>query len=130
MRLAGLSDAESCFVTDRSHRAAIAGFDRKNRRLCVPLAGGTTPLVPICFSMGVFALIAVLLALLGSAIWIAVAGWQAVGDVAIPAHGYIAMSLGIGFSLVVGCGLMALVFYSNRKGYDDPARRETKDDAR
>ena len=70
--------------------------------------------------MGVFALIAVLLALLGSAIWIAVAGWQAFGDVAIPAHGYIAMSLGIGFSLVVGCGLMALVFYSSRRGHDDP----------
>ena len=80
--------------------------------------------------MGVFALKAVLLALLGAAIWIAVAGWQAVGDVAIPAHGYIAMTLGIGFSLVVGCGLMALVFYSNRKGYDDPAQRETKDDNR
>ena len=27
----------------------------------------------------------------------------------------------IGFVLVVGCGLMALVFYSNRHGYDDEA---------
>jgi hypothetical protein len=25
------------------------------------------------------------------------------------------------FSLVVGIGLMALVFYSSRKGYDEPA---------
>ena len=31
------------------------------------------------------------------------------------------MGLGILFSLVVGCGLMALVFYSNRHGYDDEA---------
>jgi len=27
------------------------------------------------------------------------------------------------FSLVVGCGLMALVFYSSRRGYDDAAGR-------
>jgi hypothetical protein len=26
------------------------------------------------------------------------------------------------FSLVVGCGLMALLFYSNRHGYDEPYR--------
>ena len=31
------------------------------------------------------------------------------------------MWLGIVFSLVVGCGLMALVFYSSRHGYDDAA---------
>src|SRR5207244_541940 len=72
----------------------------------------------------------VLLALLGSAIWIAVSAWQAAGDVAIPVQGYIAMALGIVFSVLVGCGLMALVFYSNRKGYDEPPQRETKDDTR
>jgi hypothetical protein len=31
------------------------------------------------------------------------------------------MWLGIGFSLVIGCGLMTLMFYSNRRGYDDRA---------
>lgn len=39
------------------------------------------------------------------------------------------MWLGIVFSLVVGCGLMALVFYSSRHGYDDAVghyRDETK----
>ena len=29
------------------------------------------------------------------------------------------MTLGIIFSLVIGCGLMALMFYSSRHGYDD-----------
>jgi hypothetical protein len=33
--------------------------------------------------------------------------------------GYVAMTLGIIFSLVIGCGLMALMFYSSRHGYDD-----------
>ncbi|MDQ8729391.1 hypothetical protein [Bradyrhizobium sp. LHD-71] len=33
-------------------------------------------------------------------------------------HGWTAMALGIVFSLVVGIGLMALMFYSSRHGYD------------
>jgi hypothetical protein len=31
------------------------------------------------------------------------------------------MALGVIFSPVVGFGLMALIFYSSRKGYDEPA---------
>jgi hypothetical protein len=27
-------------------------------------------------------------------------------------------------SLVAGCGLIALMYYSNRKGYDDPPRSD------
>jgi hypothetical protein len=38
-------------------------------------------------------------------------------------HGYIAMALGIFFSLVIGIGLMTLVFYSSRAGYDEPPHR-------
>ena len=30
------------------------------------------------------------------------------------------MALGVIFSLVVGVGLMTLIFYSSRKGYDEP----------
>ncbi|MGE3150473.1 MAG: hypothetical protein AB7K04_15560, partial [Pseudorhodoplanes sp.] len=78
--------------------------------------------------MGVFALIAALLGFLAAAIWIAVSGWQSHSDVALSGHGYVAMGLGIFFSIVVGCGLMALVFYSHRKGYDETAHRRTKDD--
>jgi hypothetical protein len=32
------------------------------------------------------------------------------------------MGLGVFFSIAVGCGLMALVFYSSCHGYDDAAR--------
>jgi hypothetical protein len=42
------------------------------------------------------------------------------GEGSLPDDFYIAMTLGIVFSLVVGVGLMALVFYSHRKGYDEP----------
>jgi hypothetical protein len=43
---------------------------------------------------------------------------------ALSIHGYIAMILGIVFSLVLGCGLMALMFYSSRHGYDEIDRRD------
>jgi len=36
-------------------------------------------------------------------------------------HGWIALGLGTFFSLVIGCGLMALMFFSNRSGHDDAA---------
>jgi hypothetical protein len=49
---------------------------------------------------------------------VAVYAWNSV-DVEMSIHGYIAMILAIVFSLVIGCGLMALMFYSSRHGYDD-----------
>lgn len=69
--------------------------------------------------MGTTILIAALLALLAAAGAVAYAGWTLHGDVDIPATAYVAMGLGIAFSLIVGIGLMALVFYSHRKGYDE-----------
>jgi hypothetical protein len=37
----------------------------------------------------------------------------------VSTSGYVAMTLGVVVSLAVGFGLMALVFYSSRKGYDE-----------
>ena len=44
-------------------------------------------------------------------------------DVQVSKHGYIAMALGIFFSLVIGIALMTLVFYSSRAGYDEPPQQ-------
>ena len=68
---------------------------------------------------GAAALIIILLAILAAASWLAYHGWTAASDVEMSTHGYIAMGLGVFFSLLLGCGLMALVFYSSRQGYDD-----------
>lgn len=46
----------------------------------------------------------------------------AVSEGPVPSDFYIAMTLGVVFSLVVGIGLMTLVFYSSRAGYDEPPR--------
>ena len=65
--------------------------------------------------------IAALLALLAAALYFAYGLWTSVGAVELPTGMYVAMALGILFSLIVGCGLMALVFYSSRAGYDERA---------
>jgi TRAP-type C4-dicarboxylate transport system permease small subunit len=74
--------------------------------------------------MGTWIIIAVLLGLLAIAGWGAYEGWTMHSNVAMPASGYVAMALGVTFSIIVGCGLMALVFYSSRKGYDEGAQNE------
>ena len=66
-----------------------------------------------------YLIIAPLAALLAASIWFALYSWTAIEGPPMPIEGYVAMSLGIVFSLIVGCGLMALVFYSSRRGYDD-----------
>nr|WP_249141101.1 hypothetical protein [Bradyrhizobium manausense] len=60
----------------------------------------------------------VLLILTG--VW-ATSVWNAPGDVVMDKHGWIALGLGTFFSLLVGCGLMALMFFSSRSGHDDAA---------
>ena len=60
-----------------------------------------------------------LLALLALSIWFAVAAWVRLGGEPIPFYGYVAIAGGVLFSLLVGGGLMALVFYSSRHGFDD-----------
>jgi hypothetical protein len=59
----------------------------------------------------------VLGALFGAAMWFAFYGWNLVPN-EMNGNGYIAMALGIVFTAALGGGLMALVFWSHKKGYD------------
>ena len=72
--------------------------------------------------LGTIAVVVLLLAFLGAALWFAAGAWTSLQGPPMPTTGYVAMALGIVFSLVVGCGLMALLFYSSRHGYDEPYR--------
>jgi hypothetical protein len=74
--------------------------------------------------IGTAAVVVVLLGLLGASVWFASQSWLAVDGPPMPTQGYIAMTLGVVFSVVIGAGLMALVFYSNRYGYDDASNRD------
>lgn len=75
--------------------------------------------------LGMAAVVVPLLAILAAAAWFAAGAWTKVTGPPMPAAGYIAMTLGTVFSLIVGCGLMALLFYSSRHGYDEPFRSES-----
>jgi dipeptide/tripeptide permease len=50
--------------------------------------------------------------------------WSAIGTSEISAAGWLAMGLGVVVTLALGVGLMALVFISNRRGYDEIAGNE------
>ena len=71
-------------------------------------------------SIGGWIVVTVLLSLLAATAVIAYLGLT-LGDASVPTSGYVAMALGVIFSLVIGVGLMALLFYSSRKGFDEPA---------
>jgi len=74
-----------------------------------------------------FVVVGILLALLAGAIYVGHYGWESAGDVTMPAWGWLMMGLGIFFTVVVGGGLMALIFYSSRAGYDEPPHIEYDD---
>jgi hypothetical protein len=74
--------------------------------------------------LGIVAIAAPLFAILGAAMWFAARTWISLGGPPMPPAGYIAMTLGIVFSVVIGCGLMALLFYSSRHGYDEPPQAD------
>ena len=61
-----------------------------------------------------------LLGILAFAVTFMVSAWTRT-NAQISVHGWIALTLGVLFSLIIGCGLMTLVFYSSRRGYDERA---------
>ena len=68
---------------------------------------------------GTIALTAALLAMLGFAVWGFFEAWKISGPVKMSIHGYIALGLAGGVTLLLGGGLMWLAFYSANHGYDD-----------
>ncbi len=50
--------------------------------------------------------------------------WTGLGNSEISGAGWLAMGLGVVVTLALGIGLMALVFISNRRGYDEIGRRD------
>jgi hypothetical protein len=76
--------------------------------------------------LGIVGIAAPLFAILGAAMWFAARTWISLGGPPMPPAGYVAMTLGIVFSVVIGCGLMALLFYSSRHGYDEPPQADSE----
>jgi len=60
----------------------------------------------------------VLGAFLGGAVWFAFYGWALVDGADVSEAGMIALVLGVVFSMALGAGLMTLLFWSHRQGFD------------
>jgi hypothetical protein len=71
-----------------------------------------------------WAAIAIALAVVAAVIVVVGNLWESVGQTRISTAGWLAMAFGILATLGLGIGLMALVFISNRRGYDDPGRKD------
>ena len=69
------------------------------------------------------------LVFLAAAIVLGAYGWMAGGGTEIGGHGWAALILGVFISVGVGGGLMVLVFFSSRRGYDDAAHYVDDDEA-
>jgi hypothetical protein len=70
--------------------------------------------------VGSWIILIVLLSLLVATGAVVYLGWTLGNGADVPTSGYAAMALGVIISLAVGFGLMALLFYSSRRGYDEP----------
>lgn len=70
-------------------------------------------------------LVLVLGGILAAVLYVVLRDWDAS---AMSVHGWIALAAGSVLSILVGGGLMALVFYSARKGYDDRLDGATGDE--
>jgi hypothetical protein len=73
-------------------------------------------------NVGTGLLIAFLMGFLGISFYFAFQGLSL--DVEVPASGTAMLVAGTVLSIVVGGGLMWLVFYSSRHGYDEPPTQE------
>jgi hypothetical protein len=69
--------------------------------------------------MGKWVISVTLLGILAIAVWASYGLWIRV-VASVPAWVWLLLAIGGGLSIVLGAGLMAFVFYSNRMGFDEP----------
>jgi TRAP-type C4-dicarboxylate transport system permease small subunit len=72
--------------------------------------------------MGKLLIVASLLGLFALAVWVAYRQWT-LAAVDMPGWGWAMLLIGGGLLLMIGFGLMALMFYSSRHGYDEGAHQ-------
>jgi ABC-type multidrug transport system permease subunit len=70
-------------------------------------------------AVGIAVVAVIVLAIIGTETW------SGIGDSEISPMGWVAMGIGIVVTLGLGIGLMALVFISSRRGYDEASRSES-----
>jgi hypothetical protein len=69
-------------------------------------------------AVGIATAVVILLTIIGTETW------NGIGDSEISPMGWVAMGMGIIVTLALGIGLMALVFISSRRCYDEATRSD------
>ena len=75
---------------------------------------------------GTIATVVVLVGLLAATAVVSLWAWQSLGEVEMGFHGYAALLIGVVATLALAAGLVALMMYSSRRGYDDEAHRHER----
>ena len=70
--------------------------------------------------LNIFAIGVAAIALIGTCLG-SIYVWEKMGQVELGMHGWLALIAGAIGTIVLGCGLMALSFYSSRSGHDEDA---------
>jgi hypothetical protein len=120
------SDNQTTILGLRLHAAIIRAIKlmmalMQSGRASLTLVFGSNDEGPI--SIGMVLVIGALVALLCASIYYAWKIWTAFGPADMPSWIYGPIAGGVLFSLAIGWGLMALMFYSSRAGYDDAAAK-------
>jgi hypothetical protein len=71
--------------------------------------------------------ITVLMSFLAATAWYGSSVWAATDP--MPTYAYVAMVLGTVVAVGLGCGLTALMYYSQRRGYDDVLHKDRHRDS-
>ena len=79
---------------------------------------------------GSWTVVAILLLALGAVSYFAYVGWMVDADIPMSDSAYVAIVFGVIVSIIVGAGLMALIFFSSRSGYDEPPQVEHEEEKR
>jgi hypothetical protein len=88
---------------------AMGSIFQPARRRDLLAAAKSMSLVPYLF-------VAILMALLTWTVFVSDSGWRPAGESGVPDMSILAMTFGMMFALVVGTGVMTLVFYDDRRG--------------
>jgi hypothetical protein len=94
----------------RGHFMAEGAMSNPEKPASDPTRGRLSP-------AGVVAIVVMVGFLIASLLY-AVHSWNSLSGVSMPVMGWVFMIMGVVVTLAVGAGLMALVFYSSRKGRD------------
>jgi len=70
----------------------------------------------------------VVLGLGGLTVGVSAWEWGEIGGTGMGTAGYVALALGAVVAMIVGSGLMGLIFFSSRRGYDEAPELENAPD--